>query len=224
MTAPEHMISVLVVDGTLGALHRLGFPLPALASMQEAGVQLTRASWNVRKTAAGLSVSFFWPSSPTCDSAVAKCSKVSKSKKRRLRRQKCKTVMRGKPFVANSGMKIKEPGSLSDREEKSPTPPDQPYYLSSSPTSECESLTSLDPDSTAITLCHRDPELFISESQLSPSDIVPPSAVFYHEANDIDIDDCLSLYCQPRDGVPGFEIETQEDVLGSSCTPNSKAS
>ena len=158
--------------------------------------------------------------------------------------------MRDKPFVANSGMKIKEPTSLSDREEKSPTPPDQPYYLSSSPPSECESLISLDPDSTAITLCHRNPELIISQSQLSPSDIVPPSPVFYHEANatpgvcvdrgngsfswspakisrsavkigiedssgasDIDIDDCLLLDYQPRDGVLWFEIETQEGVF-----------
>ena len=88
--APEKVISVLVVDGTLGALHRLGFPLPALASMQEAGVQLSRASWNVRKSAAGLSVSLFWPSL-TCESAVAKYSnvKVSKSKKRRMRRMDC---------------------------------------------------------------------------------------------------------------------------------------
>lgn len=36
VVAPECKISVLVVDGVLGALHWLGFPLPALASMQEA--------------------------------------------------------------------------------------------------------------------------------------------------------------------------------------------
>ena len=40
-------ISVVVVDGVLGTLHRLGFPLTALVSMQEAGAQLTEASWNV---------------------------------------------------------------------------------------------------------------------------------------------------------------------------------
>ena len=40
--APDRCVSVVVVE----ALHRLGFPLhvPALASMQEAGVQLTEAS------------------------------------------------------------------------------------------------------------------------------------------------------------------------------------
>ena len=50
-------ITVLVVDGQLGALHKLGFPLPALASMQEGGALLSEASWNVRKSLAGLSVS-----------------------------------------------------------------------------------------------------------------------------------------------------------------------
>ena len=30
MAAPDSGLSVLVVDGVLGALHKLGFPLPAL--------------------------------------------------------------------------------------------------------------------------------------------------------------------------------------------------
>ena len=80
--APEKCVSILVVDGVLGALHRLGFPLPALASMQDAGVHPSDASWNVRKTAVGLSVSLFWPSVSTNGSTVA--PRISKSKKRRL--------------------------------------------------------------------------------------------------------------------------------------------
>ena len=36
-------IAVLVVDGNYSVLRALGFPLPALAAMQEAGVQLGQA-------------------------------------------------------------------------------------------------------------------------------------------------------------------------------------
>ena len=39
--APDSGISVLVVDGQLGALHKLCFPLAALVSMQEAGALLS---------------------------------------------------------------------------------------------------------------------------------------------------------------------------------------
>lgn len=90
VTAPEKVISVLAVDGTLGALHRLGFPLPVPVSMQGAGVELSRTSWNVRKPAAGLLVSLVC----ACESAVAKYNKSSnakvssKSNKRRMRSAK----------------------------------------------------------------------------------------------------------------------------------------
>ena len=63
MAASDSGLSLLVVDGVLGALHKLSFPLPALASMQEAGSLLSDACWNVRKSSAGLSVSLFWPTS-----------------------------------------------------------------------------------------------------------------------------------------------------------------
>ena len=69
--APDSGISVLVVDGQLGALHKLGFPLPALASMQEANALLSEASWNVRKSLAGLSASLFWPTNPAGVASVA---------------------------------------------------------------------------------------------------------------------------------------------------------
>ena len=76
MAAPvSDKISVIVVDGVLGALHRLGFPLSALVSMREAGAQLNDASWNIRNTASGLSVSLF-PASPN-GAVAAKC--ISKS-------------------------------------------------------------------------------------------------------------------------------------------------
>ena len=75
------------MEGSLAAQHRLGFPLPALASMKEAGVQLTEASWNIRRTAAGLSVSLFWPSSPDSLSGSVVAPKSSKSKRRRKRKR-----------------------------------------------------------------------------------------------------------------------------------------
>lgn len=56
---PERSLSVIVVDEIIGALHRLGFPLPALASMQETRVKLSEISWNVRSTATGFSISLY---------------------------------------------------------------------------------------------------------------------------------------------------------------------
>ena len=41
---------VLVVDGEFTTLHKVGFPLPALASMQEAGFNLRDACWDVKKS------------------------------------------------------------------------------------------------------------------------------------------------------------------------------
>ena len=41
-------IAVLVVDGNYSAIHALGFPLPAFAAMQEAGVELGQACWGVK--------------------------------------------------------------------------------------------------------------------------------------------------------------------------------
>ena len=49
MAAPS-AISVLVVEGEFTALHKLGFPLPALPTMQEAGFSLRDACWDVKKS------------------------------------------------------------------------------------------------------------------------------------------------------------------------------
>ena len=88
MASSARVISVLVVDGEFVALHKLGFPLPALATMQEAGALLTDASWNLRKSCAGLSLSLFWPSNPPAVAQPQNCvvsqsvtCKLSKSKK-----------------------------------------------------------------------------------------------------------------------------------------------
>ena len=35
------------------------------------------------------------------------------------------------------------------------------------------------------------------------------------ESSDVDIDDCLSIDYQPRNGVPGFEVETKADSFWS---------
>ena len=55
MAAPvSEKIPVIVVDGVLENLHRLGFPLSALVSMQAVGAKLSEASWNVRQTASSV--------------------------------------------------------------------------------------------------------------------------------------------------------------------------
>ena len=48
--ADSRCISVVVVDGDYSALRKFGFPLPALASMQEAGVHLRDACWDIKKS------------------------------------------------------------------------------------------------------------------------------------------------------------------------------
>ena len=69
------------------ALCGLGFPLPALATMQEVGVTLSDACWDVRKSLTGFSVSFFWPATPTSKVGVAQ-GHSAKSKKRRRKRKR----------------------------------------------------------------------------------------------------------------------------------------
>ena len=187
MAAPvREQISVIVVDGVLEALHRLGFPFTALVSMQEAGAQLTESSWNVRSTASGLSVSLFWPSSPSSGVAAARRrhhDRVSKSKKRRLRRKKITKaavlpstqqptstliVAHHQEEECHSGESLVCPGSVSEASG---------HETSSS---------LLDDKSLDLTLCHRSPELILAELELSPTDISAP--VFYLE----------------KDGIPGI--------------------
>ena len=79
-------IAVLVVDGNYSALRALGFPLPALAAMQEAGVQLGQACWDVKQSTSGLSLSFFWPQNSR-QTQLSSTQKITKSKKRRRRRK-----------------------------------------------------------------------------------------------------------------------------------------
>ena len=81
MAAPGSEISrsVLFVDGSLQALHRLGFPLPSLASMQAAGALLRPRCFLEHQEILGrtTSVTFFWPSSPSSRGSVVALSKTS---------------------------------------------------------------------------------------------------------------------------------------------------
>ena len=79
-------IAVLVVDWNYSALRALGFPLPALAAMQEAGVQLGQACWDVKQSTSGISVSFFWPQNSR-QTQQSSTQKITKSKKIRRRRK-----------------------------------------------------------------------------------------------------------------------------------------
>jgi hypothetical protein len=59
------------------------------------GVLLTEASWNIRKSTAGLSLTLFWPSKSAVAPSIKSSGKRGKSKKRLMRRLKRK----GKPEV-----------------------------------------------------------------------------------------------------------------------------
>ena len=154
-------VSVFVLEGVFSSLHRLGFPLPALATMQEAGAHLKDASWNVRKSSTGLPVSF----SPSTTGSTSKTDViVSKSKKRRLRR---KRNNKAKPLSS----KLPCPCSVEVHSMVSDS-------MSVISTESQYSIAEEDPD---LTLCPQSPDLIIQESELSPSDVAPP--VFYHEWN-----------------------------------------
>ena len=73
--ADSRCISVVVADGDYLALRKFGFPLPALASMQEAGVHLRDACWDIKKSLMGVSVSFFWPATTSVGAAQARATK-----------------------------------------------------------------------------------------------------------------------------------------------------
>ena len=233
MAAPDFSVSVLVVDGQLGALHKLGFPLPALASIQEAGALLSEACWNVRKSSAGLSVSLFWPTNPAGAAGVASKSKphnnISKSKKRRLRRMKCKPEA-----VKQQPMQVRASAS---------------FDVAHHPASPTESVDVPATDLSDITLCQDNPSIIIPESQLSQSSLTDLPAFYreenstpgvcvnrgdgsfswspvkfsrsackvgdsnYSEDSDLDISECLSIDYQPVDGTPGFTVETKDDVF-----------
>ena len=92
MADTDSTITVLVVEGNYSALHKLGFPLPTLAAMQEAGVQLRQACWDVKQSSTGISVNMFWPK--VSQTPLSSTLKISKSKKCRIRhkRNKCATV------------------------------------------------------------------------------------------------------------------------------------
>ena len=171
----SQLFSVVVVEGSLAALYRLGFPLPALASMQEAGVQLTEASWNIRRTAAGLSVSLFWPSSPDSLSGSVVAPKLSKSKKRRkkLYNNSRPNVSDLDPVNAQSSSKaahlVENSADCSGHE--------------------CDKLQSStyehDKLHVSLSLCLQSPETIISESELSSPAAHDRDPVFYYKSSDI---------------------------------------
>ena len=76
-------------------------PFTGLVSLfqlfQEAGVLPSEASWNIRKSTAGLSLILFWPNNSAKSASRNSIGKISKSKKRRMRRLKRK----GKPGSVN---------------------------------------------------------------------------------------------------------------------------
>ena len=80
--AVQKSISIIVIDGELSAL-------PALATMQDSGVLLRDASWDIRKSTTGLSVSIFWPSAVTGrGNSKSLNPKPKRIRNRRLRRKK----------------------------------------------------------------------------------------------------------------------------------------
>ena len=111
MAVGKSPISVVVVEGEFSALHRFGFPLPALATMQDAGVQLRDASWDIRKSATGLSVSFFWPTSVADQASTLKYSTCMKGKPKRRRRRQRRKMQEVQPSSVPSKVPVELPAT-----------------------------------------------------------------------------------------------------------------
>ena len=78
-----------VIDGKLlRCTIKLGFPLPALASMQEAGFNLRDACWDVKKSLSGFSLSFFWPAETRASIFKHTATSLTTKKRRRRRERK----------------------------------------------------------------------------------------------------------------------------------------
>ena len=59
--------------------------------MQEAGVQLRQACWDVKQSSTGISVNLYWPK--VSQTLLSSTLKISKSKKRRIRRNRIKCAI-----------------------------------------------------------------------------------------------------------------------------------
>ena len=168
------------------ALRGLGFPLPALATMQEIGVTLSDACWDVRKSLTGFSVSFFWPATTTSKVGVAQ-GHSAKSKKRRRRRKR----KRGRAKDSTKYAPAAKP--VAKRVDVSPVgahhdPEFDDATTSSVSNSECVEEV-IDSDSvgigeSAVGVEDSDPERTLVETSLDAANIDLSADVYYCEVND----------------------------------------
>ena len=144
-----------------------------------------------------LSVSLFWPSSPSSGVAAARHrrnDRVSKSKKRRLRRKKIKQAAAlqsvTQQTTSSTTLIVAHHQDEECHSQESSISPGSGIDVSGHET--CSLLDDDAPridESLDLTLCHQSPELILDESELSPTDISSP--VFYFE----------------KDGIPGVCVD-----------------
>lgn len=80
----DRAMKVAVLEGDFVALYNLGLPFSISYQLQEKGLKLPEALWTAKSSAAGFSVSLFWPS--TCETL-----------KKKKRRKRIKAKSQSKP-------------------------------------------------------------------------------------------------------------------------------
>ena len=197
--------------------------------MQEAGVQLGQACWDVKQSTSRISVSCFWPnllSKPQQSSAQM----VSKSKKRRNRR-KNKIGARDQTKAGADGENLnRQQSEAGDTPIKAHSDPESDWCPASVPIPSDDGLNPVIETDHIDIAVDDDPNVFylergyipgvcVESGEMSSWTPIKISRSRIRAANsdtsddDILVNECLSLDYQPVDGEPGFEIETNDDTF-----------
>ena len=210
MAVQKSNISVVVVEGEISALHRFDFPFPTLASVQDAGVLLRDASWDIRKSTTGLSVSFFWPTFMPNQARTTVNAKSKRKRKGRHRRKKKTAEV--------------QPELPPSKEPVSSHPPVDAHFSVNNV--ELATLPCLTTDATAEVSQLALAVTVTDQGQAIPhdarlSDVVEPEMRLVKKVslNDSILDNPQSLYevyYELDKSIPGVHVESDEKFFWSS--------
>ena len=227
----DKKVSVVVVEGEFFELYKLGIPLPAAVSLQETGLHLRDASWNLRKSSGGLSLSLFWPS-PTpdlqvTDTTVPAITKVVqgevKRKKKRSRKARRRKQSACGPDNGVSGRMCSNKDSVANKvfNDSSAEQSSQVVHQSKDANHD---IVEIDP------FIDTDP---VRQAKIMDLDLIPPPSewkdVFYQADDDFTPGICIeaksgalswspvkitkSIVCSPDKGPDDSCVVTHNDLV-----------
>ena len=207
-------ISVVVVDGDFLELVKLGFPLPAAVSLQQACFNLRSACWDVRKSLTGFSLSFFWPASQTPGSrAVSETQKAHcpvdamKKRRRRRRRRQGRARAHAQPSAHDSNSHASKSDNSSDDVE-----------LRSRDAVESQTLFCDDRvvESDALSCDHQVVESVTSIVVEPINDDDPVKTAVVSNLDSVDIPSDADVYYYQHEDTPGLCVENSDGDLSWS--------